>query len=390
MKRYFVSYSRQRPEGARLRRVLMDTGLNVWRDVESLNVGVPTTPAIEKEVPKSHGGLLWINGAFLASDYIRTVEVPAFESALLRQPMVIVPVFDGIAPTEDKERLDRIAPWIREHQGLVLDPCDGEAAERQVARRCVQTHVTAAFEDGQEPLVRMVTYDDTAPLRDQAVLNFDWSDHMESDTLDEARRSELRWALTTATKALKATFGATEIPISIKAHLGFAVALGHEFSKPTGCKPVVVTDDEIRWSTDADSHAQAVPLREETLSPGPAGSSTAALEVSVSRYTTPGVDAYINLTGRSYRCRKRFIPIGGPSRHSLDGPPAAATWARQIGNAIIELNDRADIDRVDLFLAAPIQLAVLIGYWLNSAGPTRIMNWRGKTGPYEPLWTVPS
>ena len=236
----------------------------------------------------------------------------------------------------------------------------------------------------------MVTYDDTAPHRDRAVLNFDWSQHMTSDSLDQPTRKQLHQALTVATKTLKRVYGATEIPISIKAHLGFAVALGHEFSQPTGCRPVVITDNETRWATHADSDTETVPLREETLSPGPATSSTAALEVSISRPTTAGVDAYTKITGHPYRRRKRFTPDGGPNRCSLDGPATAAAWARQIGRAIVELNDRSDIARVDLFLAAPIQLAVLIGYWLNSAGTIRIMNWRGKTGPYEPLWTLPS
>ena len=334
--------------------------------------------------------MLWIDEAFLASDYIKTVETPAFESALQRQPMIIVPVFDGIRPSRDKMRLDDMAPWIREHNGLVLDPDNEEPPERQVARRCVRTHITAASEAGQEPIVRMVTYDDTAPHRHRAVLNFNWSEHMISDSLDQFTRESFHQALTVAAKALKGAYGATEIPISIKAHLGFAVALGHEFSQPTGCRPVVTTDNGTRWTTHADPDNETVPLREETLSPGPATSSTAALEVSVSRPTTPGVDTYTRIAGHPYRRRKRFTPVDGPNRFSLDGPATAAAWARQIGHAIVDLNDRSDIDQVDLFLAAPVQLAVLIGYWLNSAGTIRIMNWRGKTGPYEPLWTLPS
>ena len=71
----------------------------MWRDVESLNVGPPTTDTIEKGILNSAGGVLWIDEAFLDSDYIKTVEIPAFESVLQRQPMIIVPVFDRIGPT---------------------------------------------------------------------------------------------------------------------------------------------------------------------------------------------------------------------------------------------------------------------------------------------------
>lgn len=388
MKEYFISYSQQRTERARLRRVLMDTGLNVWRDVESLYPGLPATPAIEREISKSHGAVLWISESFLDSEYIQTIEIPAFQRALQQKPLILIPVFDGISPTKDKKRLDRVAPWIREQQGLILRSTSEEAAERHVARRCVRTHTAAAADTGQQPIVRLVSYDDTAPLRERAVLNFDWSEHMTTDSLGAATRSDLRWALTTAAKALKSSYGATEIHISIKAHLGFGVALGHEFSEPTGCLPVVLTADGTRWSPDADSDVETAKIREETLPPGPATSSKAAVEIAISRPTTAGVDSYTEITRQAYRYRRRFTPIGGPSRFSIDGPPTAASWARQIGQAIVEVSDRSDITGVDLFLSAPIQIAVLIGYWLNSAGRIRIMNWKGKTGPYEPIWTL--
>lgn len=389
MKMYFISYSRERPQRAVLRRTLMDTGLNVWRDVESLDAGVPTTDGIEDQITPSTGAILWVNEAFLNSDYIRVIELPAFEVVRRRRSITIVPVFDGIHPTRDADHIDRVASWLREYNGVILDPDSEESPEGRVARRTVKTHTKAAAQTGNEPIVRMVSYDDTASRRDQAVLNLNWSEHMTGDSLDETTTENLRLALATATSALKSAYGATEIPILVKAHLGFAVALGHAFSQPTGCRPVVLTEDSIRWTTDADTQKQTLLLRDEKLTPGPASSRTAALEVSVSRDTSPGVDAYANLIQQPYRVRRRLTPPHGPGRTSLPGPEMAAAWARQIGNALIELNDQPHIDLTDLFLATPIQLAVLIGYWLNSAGPIRIMNWRGKTGPYEPLWTLP-
>lgn len=388
MNTYFISYSRERAQRAVLRRALMDTGLNAWRDVESLNAGAPTTDAIKDQITQSVGAVLWINETFLASNYIEVIEVPAFAAARRQRSLSIVPVFDGTHPTQDADRIDRLASWLRDYNGIILDPGSNETPERQVARRTVTTHTTTAAQHGQQPIVRMVSYDDTASLRDQAVLNFNWSEHMATGLLNQATRESLHHALTAATGALKSAYGATEIPISIKAHLGFAVALGHAFSEPTGCRPVVLTDGPTRWTTDADAERQPLSLRDETLSPGPAASRVAALEVSVSRDTTPGVDAYECTTGQPYRLRKRLTAPGGPSRSALDGPATAAAWARQIGNAIVGLNDQRHIDQTDLFLATPIQLAALIGFWLNSAGPVRVMNW-GKSGPYEPLWTIP-
>ena len=58
-------------------------------------------------------------------------------------------------------------------------------------------------------------------------------------------------------------------------------------------------------------------------------------------------------------------------------------------DAIVDLADRTDVDRVDLFLATPVELAVMIGWWTNASGRIDLMNWAGKTGPYERMWTLP-
>jgi hypothetical protein len=56
---------------------------------------------------------------------------------------------------------------------------------------------------------------------------------------------------------------------------------------------------------------------------------------------------------------------------------------------VLAEGDRADVHRVDLFLATTVALAVMVGWWLNASGPVHVMNWRGKTGPYERMWTLP-
>jgi hypothetical protein len=43
-----------------------------------------------------------------------------------------------------------------------------------------------------------------------------------------------------------------------------------------------------------------------------------------------------------------------------------------------------------VFLATPVELAVMIGWWSNAAGNNNLMNWTAKTGPYTRMWTLPS
>ena len=47
------------------------------------------------------------------------------------------------------------------------------------------------------------------------------------------------------------------------------------------------------------------------------------------------------------------------------------------------------VEHVDIFLATPVEVAVMIGWWTNAAGNINLMNWTGKTGPYARMWTLP-
>jgi hypothetical protein len=100
------------------------------------------------------------------------------------------------------------------------------------------------------------------------------------------------------------------------------------------------------------------------------------------------VSAYV-ASGHRYRERVTLTPPSGPGRFALDGPASCNAWAHQIGNCLTELGARPEIDRLDLFLACPVELAVAIGWWANAVGPTEILNWAGKTGPYVPMWHLP-
>ena len=93
--------------------------------------------------------------------------------------------------------------------------------------------------------------------------------------------------------------------------------------------------------------------------------------------------------GHRYRHRLAFEPREGADRESIANDAAANLWARQVADAIVGLADRGGVDRVDLFLATTVELAVMIGWWANAAGAIGLMGWRGKTGPYERMWTLP-
>lgn len=388
MNKVFISYSRSRIERAILFCSLRDHGLNPWRDVESPDVGDATTEVIEGELASCSVAILWINQDLLNSDYVATVELPAIARAWQKRGLRIVPVFDGMTAERASDEISRLTGIeIGDMNGHHIDgnvSPEGNAAE--IARRLVRAQVQDARRGGEPPIVRLISYDDTAGLREQAVLNLDWRHRLGQGRLEASDEGQLREALTAATGALKEAYGACEVTLAVKAHLPLAVALGHAFARTTGCTIRLHRGDEDDWV------ARAVLTGEDGLIPGealkgPAQTRVASLEVSISRDVEAGVQAHAS-QGNRYRHRRILKPAGGVSRSAVDGSDTANSFAHQIGTELSTLADRSDIDRVDLFLAAPVEVAVLVGSWANAVGEVLLMDW-GKRGPFSRMWTLP-
>lgn len=382
----FISYSGERELRVELVHALHDHGVTPWRDVENLDVGDPTTTTIEDALARCSGVILWVNEAVLGSTYVQNIELPAIARANRDRGIRILPVFDGLDPANAAERVSRFGVEIGDNNGHVIvaamSTVDTAAA---IASRYAAGHVRDAQRAGRAPIVRMVTYDDTAAHRDDAVLNFDWRHRLGEPTLDDTTQERLSRALTSATGGLKAAYGAGEVTIAAKTHLPIAVALGHAFSEPTGCT--------IRMERDAVAYnvrravADLATLREAPHGNGPVEARAAAVEVAVTRDTMSGVDAYTG-AGNRYHERVALVPADGPGRFSLDEPECCNAWARQTSELVSRLAARPNVDRVDLFLACPVELAVAIGWWANASGPVTVLNWTGKAGPYAPMWRL--
>jgi len=360
--------------------------LRPWRDVESLDLGDNTTDEIENILDECAVAILWINHGILASDYVARVELPAISRAWSRNGLRIVPVFDGMTPEEASTRMRDFGLEVQDSNGHVVDnEQSDEATARDIAARCARATINRAHAFGTPPSVRLVTYDDTADLRDDAVVNLDWRHHTADDTLTTVAEQRLRSALHTTSRAVKEAYGASDITLAVKAHLPLATALGHAFAEPTGCTLQMLRDEQT-WHTTRRP-AEVPPLTHLRSPRGPVDADAAALEISISRDVEVGVDAYAQ--NRRYRHRAKLLPATGPDRDAVDGPVTANAWARQIGDSITDLCDARYVEHVDVFLATPVELAVMTGWWANAAGNVNLMNWTGKTGPYARMWTLP-
>lgn len=386
MNRVFVSYTGNRIERAEIVRALRDHGINPWRDVENLNAGDATTDTILAALADCSGVLLWVNRQIIESEYVRRIELPAIDQAAHTRALRIVPVFDDLTPEEGSELVSRMGFEVGDNNGHLVDQdADAPTTAAAIAAAYVPGHLRDARDNGAAPVVRMVTYDDTAGMRDDAVLNLDWRHNLSDGILTDDAERRLRSALATSTGALKAAYGPCQVTVAAKAHLSLAVALGHAFSQPTGCTLRLQRADGD-WTVPAAS-PNAAPLRETRGGPGPVDAGGAAVAVSVTRDVRAGLADHAR-QGNRYRQRIILTPEAGPGRTTVESAEMANAWARQIGDLLTATADQHDVDYTALYLAAPVELAVMVGWWANAAGRIDIMDW-AKTGPYRRLWRLP-
>ena len=390
MNRVFISYSGDRIDRALLFRALRDHGLNPWRDVESQSLGDPTTEVIEDELATCSAAIVWINPTILTSAYVAKVELPAIIKAARKRGLRVVPVFDEMSPEEASNAISSATGFeLGDMNGHRVNPLlSPEANAAEIGQRLVRAHVHDAQKRGDPPVVRLISYDNTADLREKAVLNFDWRHRLASGRLEPTDEASLRSALATAAEALKENYGPCEVVLAVKAHFALAVALGAAFAQPTGCRLRLHRPGEEDWTTISAYPSTGGLLQQEENPKGPLSVRAASLEVSVSRDIEPGVNAYVS-AGTRYRHRLMLMPPEGPGRGAVDGAERAGAWAHQIGSVLTTLADRPDVDRIDLFLAVPVEIAVMVGWWANAVGRVDVMNWDDKIGPYRRMWSLP-
>lgn len=386
----FISYSGNRTERAALPVALREHGIRPWRDVEDLPHGEPSREEIQDAMRKCSGVILWLSEDAIDSDYVCNIEAPLIGQALNDRGVLVMPIFDGLGPTEALTAFrDATGLELTEQNGHTLDPTvRPEIEAATIAAHYVRAHLNRLHPGDEPSTVRAVTRDDTADLHDEADLNFDWRDHFTDGSFpDDETLDRLAGALRTSMRHLKHAADPGLVRVAAKIHLPFAVALGHTLRRPTGFLPVM-RHDETDWQPDPGSSATE-PLVRSEYPGGDARATRSALEVSVTRDVAAKVRETIRARGLSFRRRVVLQPADGPSQTAVDGSPTASACAQQIRDEIGALNTDAGVSSVDLFYAGPIELAIMVGWWLNAAGTVTVHQLAGNQHLYRPMWSTP-
>lgn len=391
----FISYAGERPKVAVLATALRRHGMRPWRDADSLPLGARTRTEIEAELADCRAAMIWLTRDTLASDYVTRVELPAIFSEQDRRRLAIIPIFVDWPPGHDANGAVRAATGreIGDNNGHHVDtvaPFEDEAAQIAGAYARSVLREEAQRVPSRRPVIRCATRTNAAAGQAEADLDLDWTtEYPSSGGLPDAdTAARLRQALIRVGDELINAVGEGNLDLYARCHLHVGVALGHAFRRPTGVLPRLDVGGEW-WPCRALNADHGVLPLHRVISNGPVGATRASVELSVTQDVGPGVDLTVASSGTTYRTRTALWPTAGPGQTVLADPIMANAWADQTAEAIRDASRQPGVSDIDLYIAAPLQLAVFLGWRLNAVGRVHIHHWVGNAGPYELVWSLP-
>lgn len=364
--RFFLSHQNAaRPAVIELETAMRRRGIASWRDRKDQTIGHKTYPMIERAIDHDTDGFaLFGSEHVLDSEYVWTIEWPRAverhakeEASSLRCPYPIVPLFvDGLAPAalETAAATFGVSSPVS-FDGEFLASSDATSVAR-VARRLLRTAIsrrTSLYEPDRPLHLHLATFEPPAGLDSDLLI--DW-------TADFADGPTPWPELLAALDDLKAELARADrsLHITTSARLPAAFALGHAFPPPSRIA-ISAGPDGWKIAPRGSCGSPIVVEREER----PSGNPTVAIvKASFTR------DVHVlaeEATTRLSLNPAMAVRLGLSDGAGAVNAQSAAAAAAVFGQELRSLGD-AGVLEVHLFIAAPADLALLLGAAVN-AGP---------------------
>jgi hypothetical protein len=223
------------------------------------------------------------------------------------------------------------------------------------------------------------------PMASTSICSIDWVDRFDGADAFAKRRplAPATWAdLQHEIESIPSHLGGMrQIAVSGSMRLAVAFEVGAVLRMVTGVDLAVVQRGEL-WASDAGfSVPKASDVSEVALDQG----TEVAIVVEVSTPIAVDVQAFVRRARLPVRRLVVVRPDGGPRDNSVGNAEDAVAHAVGIRDTIRQAARRHD--RVHLFLACPIGLALLLGHRWNRIAPTVVYEDLASLG-YEAAFTV--
>jgi SMODS-associated and fused to various effectors sensor domain/TIR domain len=399
----FLSYAREDTEIVRdLQLRLNVRGVRSWQDVDDLLTG----SLVEREIVHAieydaDAVALFLTPDCLKSDFIWRVEVPA---ALHRQErdshFHIIPILQGVSFTQVQQFChDRNLADLSRFHGVTLTEdgtasISGEEKEKKLndaAKRILQAAFTLRLhrinaDRNYVPWIYLRTFV-FAPPTTSLDLYLDWLKLVhEKERLPTPQEWEqtLLPALLDVKHTISEKVPSYRIHLLIKSILPVAIALGFAFREPARITLLLEGQKET-WSTEAHP-SEKEPLHREWIRNEQGDQQSAVVEVATTLSIKQSVENALPVIGvmPGYHIRLESPEL---SREAVRDAAHAQAIASQVGHVCRELCGLHQITHIHLFVAIPVELAVLIGHQLNALCPITLYEYSTER-VYKPVGII--
>jgi hypothetical protein len=401
----FLSYAHEDTQAVKQLQLQLNLrGVRAWRDVTDLLLGAATRQEIAQAIEREADALaLYITPAYLASEFIWEVEVPAALRRIEREPgFFLVPILQGLSFHDLRQFCaERKLPDLSEFNGVLLPGVSSEASQGmvsgehvlgEIARRLLKAALALRLrrvqaERDYEPwlCVKTFAYEPPAASLD---LDVNWIELVsEKNRLPTPEEWEhlLRPALLDVKQAISEKIPSRRLHLCVQSILPVAFALGFTFPESAHFT-LFLEGRHGTWST-AEKPRRTAPLRCVSSPNGEGDSRVGVVELAISRLTERAVAEALPLLGLAPGQHLRFELPQGSSQEGVKDAVHALAMARQIGRACRELYDQQGVTQIHLFAALPAALGVLVGHYLSALCPITLYEFSPARG-YQLVGTL--
>lgn len=225
--------------------------------------------------------------------------------------------------------------------------------------------------------------------RDSATIRIDWTSHFRSGVAPAETWAQM--LLPDLDRVYRQVGRASPDPavaLRQRATISAGLAFGAIFSAASGIRVWVEqrTDDrEAQWWAAQEELPTIVGLLlDAQRTPLDPQSHDTLIEVGVAQDVGQSVDRWLETQARTFAERIRFVPDLGPGRAVVPDAAHALAMARQVGAACVAAHEAHPAGTIDLFVAAPFGLALMIGRKLNACGLVQCYDFDKGSGVYVP------
>jgi hypothetical protein len=375
-------------------------GIRSWRDVDDLLVGSPFEDEIVHAIEHDVDAVaIYITPHCLKSNFIWKVEVPAALQRRKRdRDFHIVPLLQGVSFAEVRQFCrKRRLPELTGFHGIELTD-DGtnitweeqNKRRNRAAKSILQAALTLRLRRSKadrayEASLCLKTFFFEPPTA-SLDLHLDWLQLVhEKERLPTPREwEEILWpALLDVKQIVSEKILSRRIHVFVKSILPVALAFGFAFRKAAGLTLLLERQKES-WSTEEQPSEQA-PLLCEFHKNDREDSQQAVVEVATSRSIQQAVADALPLheLTPAFHVRLALPELSGTA---VKDAAHAQAIARQVGRVCQDLCDQQRVAHIHLFVAIPVELAVLIGHQLNALCPITLYEFHQKT--YQPVGVI--